>query len=38
LRSQVNALKAMIPDLEPTVSKLPQGSKELGGDLVLLRA
>ena len=38
LRSQVNALKAMIPDLEPTVTKLPRGAKELGGDFILLRA
>jgi hypothetical protein len=33
---QVNTLKAMIPDLEPTVTKLPQGAKELGGDFILL--
>ncbi|KIM73012.1 hypothetical protein PILCRDRAFT_81467 [Piloderma croceum F 1598] len=38
LRSQVNALKAMIPDLEPIVIKLPRGAKELGGDFMLLRA
>jgi hypothetical protein len=38
LRSQVNALKAMIPDLEPTVTKLPRGAKELGGDFILLCA
>jgi len=38
LRSQVNALKAMIPDLEPSVTKIPRGAKELGNNFVLLRA
>ncbi|KAJ7127982.1 hypothetical protein C8R44DRAFT_616530 [Mycena epipterygia] len=36
-RAQVNALKAMIPDLEPP-EKLPRGSEELGSGYVLLRA
>ncbi|KAJ6557751.1 hypothetical protein B0H19DRAFT_947038 [Mycena capillaripes] len=36
-RAQVNALKAMIPDLEPA-TKLPRGSEDLGSGYVLLRA
>jgi hypothetical protein len=37
-RSQVNALKAMIPDLEPSCDKLPRGARDIGGGYVLLRA
>ncbi|KAJ7090488.1 hypothetical protein C8R44DRAFT_648205 [Mycena epipterygia] len=38
-RSQVNALKAMIPDLAPDDDpKLPRGSIDLGGGFILLRA
>jgi hypothetical protein len=36
-RSQINALKAMIPDLDQAKS-LPRGSKDLGDGYVLLRA
>ncbi|KAJ6566790.1 hypothetical protein B0H19DRAFT_1067069 [Mycena capillaripes] len=35
---QVNALKAMIPDIEPPDNPLPRGSKDLGDDYALLRA
>ncbi|KAJ7676130.1 hypothetical protein B0H17DRAFT_1140107 [Mycena rosella] len=37
-RSQVNALKAMLPDLNPETKKLPRGSIDLGDRYVLLRA
>ncbi|KAJ7653464.1 hypothetical protein B0H17DRAFT_1147055 [Mycena rosella] len=37
-RSQVNALKAMIPDLDPEDKKLPRGSIELEDGFVLLHA
>jgi hypothetical protein len=40
-RAQINALKAMIPDLDidgPTKEHLPQGSRDLGGGFVLLHA
>lgn len=37
-RAQVNALKALIPDLEPDGEKLPRGSEDLGGNYILLRA
>ncbi|KAI0054683.1 hypothetical protein BV25DRAFT_1816712 [Artomyces pyxidatus] len=37
-RAEVNALKAMIPDLEPDTSRLPRGSVSLGAEYVLLRA
>jgi hypothetical protein len=40
-RAQVNALKAMIPDLDldrSTKGDLPRGSKDLGNSYVLLRA
>jgi len=37
-RSQVNALKAMIPDLEPDDNKTPRGAEPLGDGYVLLRA
>ncbi|KAJ7939210.1 hypothetical protein B0H13DRAFT_2300961 [Mycena leptocephala] len=37
-RAQVNALKALIPDLEPDRDKLPHGSEDLGAGYVLLRA
>lgn len=36
-RSQVNALKAMIPDLEPEADKLPRASIDIGDGFVLLR-
>lgn len=35
---QVNALKAMIPDLEPPTNHLPQGSYDLGENYILLTA
>jgi hypothetical protein len=38
LRSQINALKAMVPDLEEAVNILPRGAKDIGGGYVLLRA
>jgi hypothetical protein len=37
-RCQVNALKAMIPDLEPPENPLPRGSLDLGDGYVLLTA
>jgi len=37
-RCQVNALKAIIPDLEPLNNLLPHGSEDLGNGYVLLRA
>ena len=37
-RCQINALKAMIPDLDPDVDKIPRGAKDLGHGFVLLRA
>ena len=39
-RCQINALKAMIPDLDldPSPSTVPRGSKDLGDGYVLLRA
>jgi hypothetical protein len=36
--SQVNALKAMIPDLEPDSDTLPRGSNDIGDSYVFLRA
>jgi hypothetical protein len=38
LQSQINALKAMIPDLEPPPPIVPRGGKDLGGGYILLRA
>ncbi|KJA24703.1 hypothetical protein HYPSUDRAFT_135758 [Hypholoma sublateritium FD-334 SS-4] len=38
LRCQVNALKAMIPDLGPPQVSLPRGSIDLGDGYILLRA
>ena len=35
---QVNALKAMLPDIEPLEDTLPRGSKDLGQSYALLRA
>ena len=35
---QVNALKAIIPDLEPVGNLLPHGSEDVGGGFILLRA
>ena len=37
-RCQMNALKAMIPDLEPSKDRLPRGAKPLGDGYCLLRA
>ncbi|KAH8989748.1 hypothetical protein EDB92DRAFT_1799512 [Lactarius akahatsu] len=37
-RSQVSALHAMLPDLEPDIPCLPRGSVDLGGGYILLRA
>ncbi|KAL6307024.1 hypothetical protein BKA93DRAFT_728601 [Sparassis latifolia] len=37
-RAQVNALKSMIPDLEPLKDHLPRCAVDLGGGYVLLRA
>lgn len=37
-RSQVNALKAMVPDFERDTDKLPRGAVDLGNGYVLLRA
>ena len=37
-RSQVNALKAMVPDLEPNTDSLPRNSNDIGDGYVLLRA
>jgi hypothetical protein len=37
-RAQLNALKAMVPRLDSILKPLPQGSKDLGGGFVLLRA
>jgi hypothetical protein len=38
LRCQINAIKAMIPDLQAPTTTLPRGAKDLGGGFVLLRA
>jgi hypothetical protein len=38
LRSQINALKAMIPDLDPLPPAMPRGSKDIGDGFILLRA
>ena len=38
LRSQINALKAMIPDLDPLPPAMPRGSRDIGDGFVLLRA
>jgi len=37
-RCQVNALKAIIPDIEPIENLLPRGSEDLGDGFILLRA
>ncbi|KIJ13970.1 hypothetical protein PAXINDRAFT_80092 [Paxillus involutus ATCC 200175] len=37
-RAQVNALKAMIPDLEPEGNSVPRGAQVLGDGFILLRA
>jgi len=37
-RCQINALKAMVPDLDPPVNTLPRGAKDIGDGYVLLRA
>ena len=37
-RSQTNALKAMIPDLEPDKDAIPHGAVDLGNNCLLLRA
>ena len=38
LRSQINALKAMIPDLDPLPPAMPRGSMDIGDRFILLRA
>jgi hypothetical protein len=38
LRSQINALKAMVPDLDPSAPTVPRGGKDCGYGYVLLRA
>jgi hypothetical protein len=38
LRSQINALKAMIPDLETSPPVVPRGGQDLGDGYLLLRA
>ena len=38
LHSQINTLKAMVPDLEEPINILPRGAKDLGGGYILLRA
>ncbi|TFY78441.1 hypothetical protein EWM64_g5571 [Hericium alpestre] len=38
LRSQVNVLKAMAPDLDPDDYRLPRGAKDLKDGFILLRA
>jgi len=37
-RSQISALHAILPNLEPDISGLPQGAVNLGDGYVLLRA
>jgi hypothetical protein len=37
-RSQINALKAMIPDLERDLDRLPRGANDIGDRYVFLRA
>ncbi|KZP29720.1 hypothetical protein FIBSPDRAFT_815810 [Athelia psychrophila] len=37
-RCQVNAIKAMIPDIEPIPPALPRGARDLGDGYALLRA
>jgi hypothetical protein len=37
-RCQINALKAMIPDLDPNADKIPRRAKVLGNDFLLLHA
>ncbi|ETW76855.1 hypothetical protein HETIRDRAFT_125856 [Heterobasidion irregulare TC 32-1] len=37
-RAQVNALKAMVPNLDNSTKHLPRGSKDLGDHYLLLRA
>jgi hypothetical protein len=38
LRSQINTLKAMVPELEEPINILPRGAKDIGDGYVLLRA
>jgi hypothetical protein len=38
LRSQINALKAMVPDFQPPDNLLPRGSIDIGDSYALLRA
>ncbi|KAF8808613.1 hypothetical protein BYT27DRAFT_7255258 [Phlegmacium glaucopus] len=38
LRSQINALKAMVPDLDLLPLVVPQGSKDIGAGFILLQA
>lgn len=37
-RAQLNALKSLIPDLEPPENSIPRGGIDLGGGYALLRA
>ena len=37
-RCQINALKAMFPDLEESKDAIPRGAKDLGNGYILLRA
>ncbi|KAJ3756995.1 hypothetical protein EV360DRAFT_71506 [Lentinula raphanica] len=37
-RAQINALKAMIPDIEPSTKPLPRGAQNIGDGFVMLRA
>ncbi|KAK1216301.1 hypothetical protein PQX77_021077 [Marasmius sp. AFHP31] len=37
-RCQVNALKALVPDLEPSEASLPRGALDIGDDFMFLRA
>ncbi|PIL32824.1 hypothetical protein GSI_04941 [Ganoderma sinense ZZ0214-1] len=37
-RAQVNALKAMLPDIDPDVRPLPRGAHDVGSGYILLRA
>jgi hypothetical protein len=37
-RCQINALKVMIPDLDPSPPDIPRGAKDLGDGFILLHA
>ena len=38
LHCQVNALKTIIPDLEPVEKSIPRGAKDIGDGFILLPA